>query len=175
MRLFISIDFSEATVAALAQARDELRALTRGKGSFPPDTNLHLTLAFLGETPPERAADALDAMRAAAGRPFDVTFDRAGCFKRDGGDIWWAGGPDNPALIAVQRRLARELAERGFVLEARRFSPHVTLARRVIPGIERPALIKAPVSERVEALSLMRSELGHGAPRYTELSRVLLT
>lgn len=175
MRLFIAVNFSENTVAALARARDELRKLTRGKGSFPPDINLHLTLAFLGETAPGRAADALDAMRAAAGRPFELTFDRAGRFKRDGGDIWWAGGPEDPALLATQRRLARALDERGFILEARRFSPHVTLARRVPQGIERPALITTPVSEHVEALSLMQSELGRGAPRYTELERVLLT
>ena len=59
-------------------------------------------------------------------------------------------------------------------MEARRFIPHVTLARRV-PELEaRPALFETPAVERVGALSLMRSELGRGAPRYTELERVAL-
>ena len=174
MRLFIAVNFSPGTLAALARARDGLRRLAGGRGSFPPDANLHLTLAFLGEVLSERAEDAAAAMRAAAGAPFELVFDRAGRFRRDEGDIWWAGGPENPALAAVQRRLARGLASRGFELEARRFIPHVTLARRV-PELEgRPALFETPVTERVGALSLMQSELGRGAPRYTELERLAL-
>ena len=174
MRLFIAVNFSPGTLAALARARDGLRRLAGGRGSFPPDANLHLTLAFLGEVLSERAEDAAAAMRAAAGAPFELVFDRAGRFRRDEGDIWWAGGPENPTLAAVQRRLARGLASRGFELEARRFIPHVTLARRV-PELEGlPELFETPVTERVGALSLMRSELGRGAPRYTELERVAL-
>ena len=172
MRLFISINFSPETLAALIAAREGLRALAAGRGSFTPDANLHLTLAFLGETEPARVPLALEAMREAGARPFELVFDRAGRFRIGG--IWWAGGPENPALAAVQRRLARGLASRGFELEARRFIPHVTLARRV-PELEaRPALFEAPAVERVGALSLMRSELGRGAPRYTELGRLAL-
>ena len=33
-------------------------------------------------------------------------------------------------------------------------------------------LIDRPVTERVDGASLMLSELGHGAPKYTELARV---
>ena len=174
MRLFISINFSPETLAALIAAREGLRALAGGRGSFTPDANLHLTLAFLGETEPERVPLALEAMREAGARSFELVFDRAGRFKRADGGIWWAGGPENPALAAVQRRLARGLASRGFELEARRFIPHVTLARRVPEPEGRPALFERPVTERVGALSLMRSELGRGAPRYTELERVAL-
>ena len=174
MRLFISINFSPETLAALIAAREGLRALAGGRGSFTPDANLHLTLAFLGETEPGLVPLALEAMREAGARPFELVFDRAGRFKRADGGIWWAGGPENPALAAVQRRLARGLASRGFELEARRFIPHVTLARRV-PELEGlPELFETPVTERVGALSLMRSELGRGAPRYTELERVAL-
>ena len=174
MRLFIAVNFSPGTLAALARARDGLRRLAGGRGSFPPDANLHLTLAFLGEVPPARAEDAAAAMRAAAGAPFELVFDRAGRFRRDEGDIWWAGGPDNPALSALQRRLTRELASRGFELERRRFAPHVTLARRVKSLDERPELFPEPVRESVTAISLMRSELGGGAPRYAELARAAL-
>ncbi len=172
MRLFIAINFSEPTRRALLAARERLRSLTGGRGGFTQDTNLHLTLAFLGEVEPERAALAAEAMRAAQGRALTLVIDRAGRFAREGGDIWWAGASSAPALSAYQRRLARELARRGFELEKRRFNPHVTLARRV-PDVLPPdvRLLERPIIERVGAASLMRSELGRGAPKYTELAR----
>ena len=112
-------------------------------------------------------------MEAAEGRALTLTIDRAGRFKRAGGDIWWAGSADNPALAAYQRRLTRELRERGFELENRRFTPHVTLARRITARLgEEVRLIDRPITERVDGASLMLSELGHGAPKYTELARV---
>ena len=174
MRLFIAVNFSPNTLSGLIEARERLRKMCLGKGSFTQDANLHLTLAFLGEVEAERAGLAAEAMEAARGRTMELVFDRAGRFKGTGGDIWWAGGPENPALAAVQRRLARGLVSRGFELEARRFIPHVTLARRVPEPEGRPELFETPVTERVGALSLMRSELGRGAPRYTELERVAL-
>ena len=174
MRLFIAVNFSRPTLAALEAAREALRSAAGGRGSYTPCANLHLTLAFLGEADKSRVKDAAEALEAAAGAPFELVFDRAGRFKRADGGIWWAGGPENPALAAVQRRLARGLASRGFELEARRFIPHVTLARRVPEPEARPALFEAPAVERVGALSLMRSELGRGAPRYTELGRLAL-
>ena len=173
MRLFIAVNFSPEALAALLCARERLRELTNGRGGFTQDTNLHLTLAFLGEIEPERVDLAVEAMREAHGRAFTLRIDSAGRFRRDGGDIWWAGSSSAPALAAYQRRLVRELTQRGFELEKRRFYPHITLARRV-PNVLPPdtRLLESPVIERVEAASLMRSELGRGAPKYTELARV---
>lgn len=175
MRLFIAVNFSREALIALLQARERLRELTHGRGGFTQDTNLHLTLAFLGEVEPARTNQAVEAMRAAHGRLFTLNIDRSGHFRREGGDIWWAGSDDNPVLAAFQRRLIRELRQRGFVLESRRFTPHVTLARRITEPLPPDTqLLKAPVLEQVEAISLMRSELGRGAPKYTELARVEL-
>lgn len=173
MRLFIAVNFSPETLSALLAARERLRELCAGRGGFTQDTNLHLTLAFLAEVAPARVKPAVEAMEAAEGRALTLTIDRAGRFKRDGGDIWWAGIADNPALAAYQRRLTRELRERGFELENRRFTPHVTLARRITARLgEDVRLIDRPVTERIDGASLMLSELGHGAPKYTELARV---
>lgn len=172
MRLFIAVNFSPNTLSGLIEAQERLRKMCLGKGSFTQDANLHLTLAFLGEVEAERAGLAAEAMEAARGRTMELVFDRAGRFKGTGGDIWWAGGPENPALAAYQKRLAHELRARGFELEQRRFLPHVTLARRIVTGIPPGArLITAPITENVSAASLMLSELGRGAPKYTELAR----
>ena len=174
MRLFIAVNFSRPTLAALEAAREALRSAAGGRGSYTPCANLHLTLAFLGEADKSRVKDAAEALEAAAGVPFELVFDRAGRFTRGREELWWAGGPESPALAAVQKRLCRELAARGFELEARRFTPHVTLARRVPALGEAPALFASPAAERVEAISLMRSQLEFRPPRYTELHRTLL-
>ena len=48
MRLFAAIQLSPAVREALLTAQADLRR--QGRGAFPPPENLHLTLAFLGET-----------------------------------------------------------------------------------------------------------------------------
>ena len=96
MRLFIAVNFSENALKSLLAARERLRELTGGRGGFTQDTNLHLTLAFLGEVAEARVPSAAEAMAAAGGRPLTLVIDRSGRFRRDGGDIWWAGAADIP-------------------------------------------------------------------------------
>ena len=68
MRLFAAIQLSPAVREALLTAQADLRR--QGRGSFPPPENLHLTLAFLGETADLPGARA--ALNAAACRPFTL-------------------------------------------------------------------------------------------------------
>lgn len=65
MRLFAALQLSEDMKSALADTAAELAKL--GKGRFTRTENLHLTLAFIGETPASDAAvEALgDWMRPA--------------------------------------------------------------------------------------------------------------
>jgi len=84
MRLFIALNFTDETHARLLALRDGLRAhSTRGNFSLPE--NLHLTLAFLGECDAQQAAAAKKAMSAVELAPLDITIDRVGRFRRDGG------------------------------------------------------------------------------------------
>ena len=52
MRLFIAINFDEETKQSIIAVQRRLREW--GRGNFSHPENLHLTLAFLGETAPER-------------------------------------------------------------------------------------------------------------------------
>lgn len=170
MRLFIALNFPPETVDALVMVQERLRHAAP-RGSYARRENLHLTLAFLGEQPQWRVEDVRRAMEAARFVPLTLLFDRLGRFRRPDGDIWWAGVAENAALAAVQRRLARELAGRGFDMEERRFVPHLTLARRVAtpPELESAALPDAPVEARAERMSLMLSGRPGGRLTYTEL------
>ena len=123
MRLFIAIRLSEEMKEALVDAQNAM--YDRGvRGSFSPEENLHLTLAFIGEYP--EAEPVLDALSDLRFRPFALTLDGVGCF----GDLWWAGVGESAALKAVARRVRRALAEAGIPFDRKRFAPHVTLLRR---------------------------------------------
>ena len=64
MRLFIAIRLSRPLVETLKQAQRDIRH-QGAEGNFSREENLHLTLAFLGET--EDAAGALSAMEEVSG------------------------------------------------------------------------------------------------------------
>ena len=68
------------------------------------------------------------------------------------------------------RRLWRSLSERGVPFDRKKFSPHITLIRKVsyLNGI--PMLEDIPgISTRVSRISLMRSERGKNGMIYTEI------
>ena len=163
MRLFIAIHLSEAQRSAVLSAQQAFRA-AGVRGNYTPAENLHLTLAFIGEYPdPDAVLAAMEEMDFA---PFDLTLRGLGAF----GDLWWIGIADNPALAACVRSLRRALAEAGVPFDRKRFSPHITLVRRAVPGAKGfPGIGVPAVTARVDRVSLMRSDRGKGGMIYTAL------
>lgn len=172
MRLFVSINFDEKTKEKILTVQSRLREL--GRGNFSRLENLHLTLAFLGEVHPNRISVLCRAMNDTPFYPIKLTFDRVGRFKRDGGDIWWIGAAENKLLTDLQSTLSRNLAAQGFLLESRRFSPHITLAREVelqaVPDCT--ALLGDSFSADVNTMNLMCSERIDRKLTYTEQYKV---
>lgn len=168
MRLFIAINFDEETRKNIIDVQQRLRIL--GTGNFSHPENLHLTLAFLGEIAPTKVDAVQQAMNRTAVGPISLTFDHVGRFKRDGGDIWWIGLSENRPLLSLQKELSGHLADAGFHLEDRRFSPHITLARgvRLDTQPEHSTLLGSAFSTRASTISLMRSERISGSLTYTE-------
>lgn len=168
MRLFLAVHFDEQTKPSILEVQNRLRQL--GHGNFSQPENFHLTLAFLGEVPAARVAAVHRAMDNTFVRPMTLTFDRVGCFHRDGGDIWWIGLRENKDLLSLQKELSGNLAAQGFLLESRRFSPHITLARQ-IHLTEQPDpnwLLGQSFSSQADAISLMLSQRVNGKLVYTE-------
>ncbi len=161
MRLFLAIQLSPAVREALLTAQDALRR--QGRGSFPPPDNLHLTLAFLGET--EDPAGARAFLSQVSCRPFSLAVGGPpGHF----GDLWWAGVRADPALEELAVSLQADLRSRGFCLEDRPWLPHVTLVRRW-QG-EAPQVTVPHAKMVVRQISLLRSDQIDGKRVYTELS-----
>lgn len=111
-------------------------ALDRIAASVYPDwggrcvdpATLHLTLAFLGDTPVVR----LDALRELAagvsGDAFTLTLDQPGCWPHN--RVGWLGPTvAPPALMQLVEQLRQAMRTGKFTFDERRFTPHVTLIR----------------------------------------------
>ena len=166
MRLFIALNFTSETKSSLLALRDDLRTQsTRGNFSLPE--NLHLTLAFLGECDARQTAAAKQVLATVDFSPPVITIERLGCFRRDGGNIWWAGVRETPELMTLQRDLTEQLRTAGFALERRRYSPHITLGREVVTDAAPWAI--EPFGEIIPRMELMKSERVQGKLTYTAI------
>jgi 2'-5' RNA ligase len=131
MRLFIAINFNDDTRSRLVSLRDELRSRSK-RGNFTAAENLHLTLVFLGECGTEQADIVREVISQTAFDPFLISIERVGRFKRDNGDLWWAGVKDSKPLQDLHSDLTDRLTNAGFTLEKRQYSPHITLGRKIV-------------------------------------------
>jgi len=157
-RLFFAIWPDAAARAALEKLSTQLEA--RAGGRVVPAEKIHLTLAFLGEVTPDRADDLVKAADKVREAPFDLVLDRIGAFRR--ARVSWIGASEPaPGLISVEATLREALRARGFELEERPFTPHVTLIRKADKTLSPEAI--EPIAWRVEEIALVSSEPGSGA------------
>lgn len=163
MRLFIAINFDKSFKEGLIKTREELRAQSV-LGNFTSDENLHLTLAFIGETKNiQGAKNAVDRAFSSFGS-FPITAEKAGRFS----DLWWVGIKESKALFAVAENIQRELIASGFSIEKRKFKPHITIARQVVSK-EKIFLNPPRLTMDVKRISLMQSSRVSGKLCYTEV------
>lgn len=107
MRLFFALTLSPTARAALRQAQERLRAFAPG-ARYPGEETLHLTLAFLGETPEPRASQLGELLAALPAPPLALRFSQAGPLSPEEG-LWALFPEDCPALFALQGELAARL------------------------------------------------------------------
>ncbi|OLC19079.1 MAG: 2'-5' RNA ligase [Chloroflexi bacterium 13_1_40CM_68_21] len=183
MRLFIAIPLpSDIAQRAFAVLPPTLPGLRR----VQPD-NLHVTLAFLGETPesrlPDVAAAAEDAARAV--RRFTLVFDRTGRFPERGRPrVLWLGFADGlPSVERLGEGVSRALRENALEFEDGPLSPHLTLARVRDEATAEEARTVAATIEKLEVpnlsvdvreIAVVQSVLSSKGPRYTARARAPL-
>ena len=156
-------------------------AVPDARASWARDTNLHLTLKFLGEVPQASVPDFSEAAaRAAAGlQPFSIRLEQTGVFPSHGQPrVLWIGINDLSAKLAeLHARLEGESARAGLAKEARPFHPHLTIARFRQPQHARTLAAAhkqmefEPLEIAVSQLVVLRSELSSEGSSYTVVSR----
>ncbi|VXC44841.1 RNA 2',3'-cyclic phosphodiesterase [Massilia sp. 9I] len=152
-RLFLALWPDPALRHQLKEWRD---AWGWAKGAAPVQTDkLHVTLHFLGALPSERLPELLDGFAV----PFELFH-----LELTHAALWHNGiavlEPDAtpPALAALHGRLSDALLALGLQPEARRYRPHVTMARRA-GGSTLPVDGK-PVLWEVRGYALVESKNG---------------
>lgn len=170
MRLFIALNFPTDVRAQIREILDTVRAQAL-QGRFVGDEQLHLTLEFLGDVAPSRISLIRQALDGLEEEPFTLRLTHAGAFRRREGDVFWLGVERSAPLTALQSALHRSLKEKGFALDDRPFTPHITLGRKVqLPqGFDPGALDEAAgqIEAPITTVDLMRSELSPAGAKYS--------
>lgn len=177
VRAFFAIQLDALTRGTLARAQETMRRLG-AKVSWVAPENLHLTMAFLGDTfgaTLRKLAEALAPLVVPV-TPFELRIEGLGAFGPPGRPrVLWAGiaSPPEP-LFELQRQVAGAAQKAGIVLENRPFSAHITLGR-VRPAVRVPEALTSHLACHINSpfgrlgvgeLHLMRSRLGPQGPVY---------
>lgn len=179
MRLFTAILFNEEMKDYLCEVIEKLKQLAV-KGNYTDRDNLHLTLNFLGET--DRLLKVKEAMMRAAERTgitkLSLTAEGFGRFRRREGDICWIGVRRQNNLWRLQRELMIQLIKQDFPVEESAYTPHLTLARRVVfnSRFDEKEFIAdtKPADMKVNEICLMKSERIQGRLTYTKIFSIPL-
>lgn len=157
MRLFVAISFTKEIKEKLVELQNKLKS-EGVKGNYSYPENIHITLAFIGET--DRVTEARKCVAAAGGSPFDISVSGTGYF----GSIFWAGIEKNPNLENLAYDIRNALISKGFKIDDKPFKPHITLIR------EASKKARADISRcemKVDEIKLMKSERINGRLTYT--------
>ena len=168
MRLFIAINFPNEIKALIAKVRDDLKT-SADRGNFTFDANIHLTLVFIGECDTRQLQAIKSVIDDIPFSTFPLMLEKTGYFKRNGGDTWWVGLKESNPLSMLQADLAGRLNQKGFLIEDRKYTPHVTIGREVkMPaGFIKPEVQQAKFE--VTSIELMKSERINGKLAYTPM------
>ena len=169
MRLFVGLRPSDEFRSALSLLQDRLRA-AGVTGQYLDSSNLHMTLAFIGEWPEE--ADEVTEVLPEVEEPFVVTLSHIGFFPE--AKVLWAGVEKSYELERLAGRVRHVLSDSGIPFDPKRFNPHITLARKpsvpagvIVSEIEIPRAVMT-----VEEVCLYRSDRGKNGMVYTVIGSV---
>jgi RNA 2',3'-cyclic 3'-phosphodiesterase len=161
VRLFVALEIPASVRESLAELIQEMRAIAP-KAKWVRPENLHVTLKFIGETPPKKL-DAIGAALAGvrSGATAEVDFRGLGFFPNEKrAHVLWAGVEASANLKPLAEEVDRAVATAGFSTETRAFTPHLTLARFDPPGLA-PALSKAVANHATRAFGVLRTGAFH--------------
>ena len=167
IRLFVALSIPDDVRARLILLQSGLRG-----ARWRPPENFHLTLSFIGEVDEPLMADLALALNAIDAPGFALTLAGCGQFGDKRPRAVWAGVRASEPLLHLQQKVERAAIEAGLEPDARKFTPHVTLAYfsgakagDVAGFTAQHSLFEAPAFP-VDAFHLYSSRLGHGGGVY---------
>ena len=179
MRLFIAINFTPEVKEQLCQTIQDL-SKEAVSGNFTRISNLHLTVAFLGEVSSDRLQDIRKIMNQTAFGidVFEMEIGGLGKFINEGEFLYWCGIRENETLDKLQQSLIQGLKANEFSVDDKPFKPHITLGRRCRMNSnfdeKEFANMIGPIRMKVTTINLMKSEYREGSLTYSNLGEVRL-
>lgn len=151
LRLFFALWPDELTRASLDQTAASLQLSWSGRRMRRE--SLHLTLAFLGDTPVMRLDTLRQLAATVAGKAFTLTLDSPGCWPHN--HVGWLGVKETPpGLVQLVSDLKRVLRAGEFIVDDQCYVAHVTLLRNARCGAPPPC---QPVVWRAQSFVLLAS------------------
>lgn len=189
-RLFVAVPLPPEPLAACGALIEGVRAGPLGRvPRWVHVDHLHLTVRFLGDTPPDLVPDVALGVRDAVGGSgvgaFEVALEGAGVFPglRKPRALWLGMTRGAVELGSLAEALGQALEPLGWARDGRPYRPHLTVARLdsapIADGVAvAEALERAAASWRTSFVAdrvvLYRSHLGGGGPRYEPLVEIPL-
>jgi 2'-5' RNA ligase len=184
MRTFIAIELPHHIADALGNLQETLRSSKLNIRWVRPE-NIHLTLKFLGDIPPE-AVDPISRTLSESVRNYDpisLSAKGSGVFPgiKNPRVIWVGLSGQVLRLKTMQQALEENLTALGFEKEKRTFKGHVTLGR--IKGSVDPVRLNAALNAVMDfqtepfladRIFLFQSDLKPSGPVYTKIASAAL-
>ncbi|MWC27676.1 RNA 2',3'-cyclic phosphodiesterase [Paenibacillus sp. MMS18-CY102] len=178
-RLFVAVPLPEAIKKAIGTWSNEIRD-TQPFRKWTHEADLHITLQFLGDTEPSQLPELIDALASAARsgetQPFRLTLQDVGVFgmPKQPRVLWIGLHGELDLLSRLHQATVSATAPLGFSIEARPYSPHLTIARSYT-GSEpfvapQHSFSDKPLEWDVNAIVLYRTHM-HERPMYEEVAR----
>ena len=186
IRSFIAIELPEEVREGLARLRSELERDEHRFVKWVDPGGIHLTLKFLGNIPFKQVTEITKAIEEAAQgiSPFHLEISGIGAFPnlKQVRVLWVGISGEVDKLSMLQQNMDSALAALGFAKEERSFVPHLTLARirqgaspserRSFGDLVGSTIFEDKYHIKVDAISLMKSQLTPAGAIYTRLSVV---
>jgi 2'-5' RNA ligase len=180
MRVFVAVELDEALRAKAARTADRL-AEALGPGArravtWVAETNLHLTLRFLGEVDERVARQVQERIARPFSTPaFPLALGGLGAFPPAGPPrVLWLGVTEGgPGLLRLHEEIEARLDGLGFEREDRPFRAHLTIGRVKAPlgPSARRAIASVPAVDlgrcTIGRVTLFESRLTPRGPVYT--------
>ena len=183
VRTFIAVPASLSR--QLRAARDRLRQwISSGRIRWIPESQLHFTLLFIGETRVSMLKPVASALRESLGTvsAATLTYQGIGVFgPTHAPRVLWAGVAEKEILRDIQQRVVGALDPILPLPGSFHFKPHLTLARiKSLPGNIRMKEVIAPYYGKelgemaLDRVRFYRSELHPSGARYSVLEEIPL-
>ena len=170
MRLFFGLPLPPEVRAVTCRCAQEAQRVIPGR--YVLCENHHITLAFLGDVPPERLKDAQRVLQGCTSFPAPrLTLCGFAHFGRAENGILILKVKSEPALEGLHEALVSALEEEGLPADRGPFSPHITLARHACVG-ERVPDCPAVSFAAKQAHVFLSARDGENILRYTPLCSV---